>query len=91
VAFESGKALFIKLDLGPWFAKNMTGDSAAMEEMIVAGKALGEPNADFADAPSQFGGLFRVEMLRISAAGHPGWQAPLRKLETMLRRITPTP
>jgi hypothetical protein len=90
-AFESGKALYLKLNLGSWFSLNLSAYAPAMGEMLAAGKAQGEPNDDFADASSQFGALFRVAMLQIPAAGHPGWQAPLAKLDAMLRRITPSP
>jgi hypothetical protein len=77
-AFECGKALYLKLDLGSWFSLNFSAYAAALNEMLVAGKAPGERN----------GGLFRVEMLQISATNHPDWRAPLAKLEAMLRRIT---
>jgi hypothetical protein len=86
-AFECGKALYLKLDLGSWFSLNFSAYAAALNEMLVAGKAPGERNDDN-DAPSHFGGLFRVEMLQISATNHPDWRAPLAKLEAMLRRIT---
>jgi len=87
-AFESGKALYLKLDLGSWSSMNFNAYAPAVDEMLTAGKAPGEPNDD-RDAASQFGGLFRVEMLQISATNHPAWKAPLAKLEALLRRITP--
>jgi len=88
-AFESGKAFYLKLNLDSWFSLNLSAYAPAMEEMLAAGKAPGEPNDDFADTSSQFGALFRVAMLQIPTAGHPGWQAPLKKLDDMLRRLTP--
>jgi hypothetical protein len=89
IAFESGKAFYLKLNLDQRFSRNLSAYAPAMGEMLAAGKAPGERNDDFADTSSQFGALFRVAMLQIPTAGHPGWQAPLKKLDDMLRRLTP--
>jgi hypothetical protein len=85
-AIESGKAFYLKLDIGSRF----DAYAPAMDEMLLAGKASGEPNAD-RDAPSQFGGLFRIAMLQTSAKDHPAWTAPLAKLDALLRKLTPSP
>jgi hypothetical protein len=86
-AIESGKAFYLKLNIGSRF----DAYAPAMNEMLKAGKAPGEPNDDFADASSQFGALFRAEMLQTPAKDHPAWTAPLSKLDAMLRKLTPSP
>jgi len=84
-AFESGKALFVKLDLGSWFNTNLSRYSSAMDEMVTAGRAPDETDTDLGfDVPSLFGGLFRAEMLQLPP--REGWHEPLRKLDKLLLR-----
>ena len=86
-AFESGKAFFVKADMKSWFNINLSNYSSAMNEMTAAGKAPDEPNRDWLDPPSQFGGLFRAAMLQLPT--RPAWREPLRKLDKLLRQDGP--
>jgi hypothetical protein len=62
----------------------MNGFRPAMMDMISAGKATDERNADMYDSSSQFGGVFRVRMLQLPPK--PEWQGALRELDKLVDR-----
>lgn len=84
LAFEAGKAFFARYSLDSWFTRHMTQYGSLLEDMISAGKAPGEPNADMFDGASQFGGVFRVRMLQVSPK--PDWATALREFDGLVVR-----
>lgn len=84
LAFEAGKVFYIRYDLEQWDARHMNNYRQSMMDMIAAGKAPNEPNADMFDRTSQFGGVFRVRMLKLPPK--PEWMAALRELDNLVVR-----
>jgi hypothetical protein len=84
VAFESGKAFYVRYELESWDARHMQDFRQAMMNMISAGKAADERNADMYDRTSQFGGVFRVRMLQLPPK--PEWLGALRELDKLVDR-----
>lgn len=84
LAFEAGKAFYARYKLDPWFARHMTPYGPLLLEMVSAGKAPEEPNSDMYDGASQFGGMFRVRMLKLPAKSK--WKAALREFDKLMVR-----
>ncbi len=84
LAFEAGKAFYIRYELELWDARHMNNYRQVQMDMVSAGKAPNEPNADMYDRHSQFAGMFRVRMLQVPSKRE--WTKALREFDNLVDR-----